>query len=449
MAPFLLPREGLEIRRAVRRLPVRLADCVDHQRHDHEQHVAPDQDRHVGRGAANRDLRRRHKAQHEGDQRPHQAATAEDPHPRAAKGHLVRTWRVRLGEAQVDRRGEHQHIHDQVQRHRQLAQDLVSRLHRGHDHEHDRQERDDQALQDQDVGGHAVLVHLLEERRQVARTAHRGQAGRGARHPDRHPAQHTEGQCDRDERRRPRHPEGAKEIVIPHQQALRQIDLLGGDHHADGQRAKHEDHHRHDRGDCNRNRVVARGVVDILDVDRVHLHAGVKEEYASGQHQVVEVAEVRDHVVPGELDLHRLAAGHIKNAQNDQDARRDDGADHAAPLRERRCRLDAAQRGECRCPVDDQHEHNGVHVVRGERLIPRLVRTDEGERHGGECQRRGEPDGRFQPHQEDGHEPPARAKGLAYPAEHAALLRPGGCELGRHDRHRDQEEDRGKEVVED
>ena len=153
--------------------------------------------------------------------------------------------------------------------------------------------------------------------------------------------------------------------------------------------------------------------------------------------------------MPGELDLQWLAAGHVEDAQNDQDARRDDGADHAAPLRERRRRLDAAQRRERRCPVDNQHEHDGIHIVGRERLVPLLVGSDERERHGGkrECGRK--PDRRLQPQQEDRHEPPARAEGLADPAEHATLLWPRRGKFSCHDGHRDQEEDRGKKVVED
>ena len=111
--------------------------------------------------------------------------------------------------------------------------------------------------------------------------------------------------------------------------------------------------------------------------------------------------------------------------------------------------LDAAEGDEGREPVDREHDAEHEHVVGGQRLVPALVRTDEGQRYGAEGEPGRKPDRHLDPEHEHGDERPSRTEGLADPAEDAAFLRPAGRKLGRDQRNRDQEDDRREKVVED
>ena len=183
-------------------------------------------------------------------------------------------------------------------------------------------------------------------------------------------------------------------------------------------------------------------------MDAHHLHAGVEEEDAACQHEVVELAQVGEESL---REVHVVVAsrGDVDDAEQDEQSGGDDRADHAAPLADLADPAEPLERDEGGDPVDGQHHDEREDLVRGQRHVVRFVRADEGDRHGAEGQHRGVPDRRLDPLQPDGQEARAGTEGLADPAEDAALLvgehrREFGGDHGR----RNQEDDGGKQVVE-
>ena len=204
-----------EVGRGLGVFPRRLAHGVDDERGAHDHHAADDQHREPDGVAAGRNLTGRHEAQDEGQQCAAETEASEEPHQAVLFAQAERTGRALHLVAQDDGGREHQHVHDQVQQHGQLREDLVERLHRGHHDEQQRQQRHDAALDQQDVLLYAVLVGLLEERGQVTGLAHGEDTLRGTRHPRQHACQHAEHQGDGDDRAGPRNVEVVEVVVEP------------------------------------------------------------------------------------------------------------------------------------------------------------------------------------------------------------------------------------------
>lgn len=443
-----LPVEGREVGRGLRVTPRGLAQGVNHEgcRHHHD---AADDEHRVPDGAASRlNLGGRDEAQHEGEQRTAEAECPEQPHQAVAPAQTERARRVAELVAQHDGRREHQHVHDEVEQHGELRENLVEGLHRGHDDEEQRQQRDHAPLHEQDVALHADAVGLLEEGGQVARLAHGVDTLRGAGHPGEHAGQHAEHQRHGDDGRGPRHVQVAEVVVEADEQRLRQADVLGRDDEAQREGAQHEDADRDERADDDGARVVARRIAHLHHVDAHHLHAGVEEEDAAGEHQVVELRQVGEEALR-HVHVVVAARGDVDDAQHDEQSGGDDGAYHAAPLADFAHPVEPLERDEGGQPVDGQHDDQREELVRGERHVVGLVDPDEGNRDRPEGEHRGVPDGRFNPLQPDGQKARPCAVGFAHPAEDAALLvGEHGGQLGGHERRGDEEDDGGKEVVE-
>ena len=183
-------------------------------------------------------------------------------------------------------------------------------------------------------------------------------------------------------------------------------------------------------------------------MDAHHLHAGVEEEDAACEHQIVEFRQIGEEslrhvhlVVPSRSD--------VDDSQNDQQSGRDDRTDHSAPFADLSDPADAFERDEGCDPVDGQHHDEREELVGGQNGIGLLVQSDEGDRHGAEGEDRRIPDRRFDPLQPDGKESRAGSERLADPTEDASLLvgehrRQFGC----HQRGGNQEDNRCKKVIE-
>lgn len=64
----------------------------------------------------------------------------------------------RLAVAEMDRRGKHDQVDDQIEEPGELAEDLEGRLHRRHEDEHHRHGADRERLNQHDSDGHPVLL---------------------------------------------------------------------------------------------------------------------------------------------------------------------------------------------------------------------------------------------------------------------------------------------------
>ena len=237
-------------------------------------------------------------------------------------------------------------------------------------------------------------------------------------------------------------------VVEAHQQRLRQADVLCGNDEAQREGAQHEDADRDQRTDDDCLGVVLRRVLYVHDVYAHHLHTRIEEEDAAGQHKVVELREV------GEESLRHVhvvvAAGrNVDDAQQDQQTRGNDRADHAAPFADFTYPSESLERDERGDPVDCQHHAEREDLVRGQRRVVHVVHAYKGDRHGAERQYGGVPDGRFDPLQPDGKESGACAVSFADPSENAALLcrEHRGQLRGDHGRG-NEEHDGGKQIVE-
>ena len=440
--------EGGEVGGGLRVAPRGLAQGVDHEGGAHDRQTADDEHRIPDRVAACGDLSGRHEAQNEGQQRPAEAQAAEQPHEAVAFAEPEGAGRGLHLVAQHDRCREHEHIHDQVEQYGKLRENLIERLHGGHHHEEQCEQRHDASLHEENVALHAVAVGLLEERRQVARLADGEDALRGARDPGQHTGQHAEHERHGDHGRGPRKMQVAEVVVEADEQRLREADVPRRDDEPQREGSQNEDADRDERADDDGPGVVAARVFDVHDVYAHHLHAGVEEEDAAGEHQVVEFREIGEETL---RKVHVVVAsgGQVDRAQYDEQSGGDDRADHAAPFADLADPVQSLERNEGGDPVDDQHHDEREGLVRGQRHVMRLVHADEGDRHGSEGQDGGIPDRRFDPLQPDGQKTRARSVGLADPAEHAALLvgEHGGQLGGDHGR-RNEEHDGCEQVIE-
>ena len=181
---------------------------------------------------------------------------------------------------------------------------------------------------------------------------------------------------------------------------------------------------------------------------RLHFHAGEIQEDPGRQHHVVEIAEIRDE--PGiQRQLDGLAHRDIADAQQDEDAARNDGTEQAAERTQPRRRTDAAEREQRDEPVNREQDDDGIKFVVGQRLVEALRPHHESQRRAGEYQHGRKPDHHRLPLVIDRGESPARPERLAHPAEHTALVGIGGRQFRRHQRNRHQEHQRREHVVED
>lgn len=451
VAVRLFPTEGLKgVFRGDRALPGRLGHGLDDEGNAGEDEGSHDQQQNVHGVAAHGDLVRRDEADQEGRQAGQEAEAADYPHAEGlAAGNAEGARGIRFTVAQINAGGEHQHVHDQVQDDGKLGDDLVRGLYGRHDHEHDGQQGDDAPLNEQNAHLDVVLVPLLHHGRQVAGQAHLEKTLGGASHPCGYLCQNAHSQGERQNPVHPAEAEEAEIVVVGNQQALHQVDLGAGNNEADGERAEDEDDHRNDGGNQNRQRIIAPGVVHVLDVHGGHFHPCVEQEDTGRQHQVVEIAHVRNQLVPVHVQQDGVASGPVADAEENQDGARNNGADHGAPLGDTCGRLHAAQVEQGGSPVHAQHHDEYIPFVGGKRFIPSLSGSHESQGDGGEGQHGREPDGTLNPLEPDSQETQLFAEGFTHPPVNAAFLGPSGGEFCGYQGDGHQEKGRGENVIED
>lgn len=172
-------------------LPGRFTRSVDDERGADYDDTADNQYGEPYRVAARRNLAGRDKAENEGQQGAAEAESGDEPDQAVAFSDPERALLFRHFVTQYDGRAEHQQVHDQIQQHGQLRQDLIERLHGGHDHEQQAQYRNDASLDEQDVALYAGFVGLLEERRQIPGLSYREDTLRRAGDPCQHAGQYA------------------------------------------------------------------------------------------------------------------------------------------------------------------------------------------------------------------------------------------------------------------
>ena len=344
--------------------PRGLTHRVDDKGGGYDYDTPNDKDGIPDRFRAGGNLRGRHEAQHEGQQRTRKAEGGKEPHQSVALTEAEGTrGRFELV-AQHNGGREHQHIHNQIQQYGELRENLVEGLHRGHHDKEQCKAAHDDTLHEEDVALHARLVRALKEGGQVARLTHGKDTARRTCHPGQYTGQNTQHQADGNHRLGPREVDVVEVAVESDEQRLGEVDFVGRNNEAQREGPQHENRDGHQGSDDDGLGVVARGVFDLHDVDTHHLHTGIEEEDAAGQHQVVEVFEVGEEA-GREVHLVFAARGQVDNAEQDEQSRRNDGANHTAPLRDfthPRKTLQGDKRGD---PVDGHDNHEREYLVRG------------------------------------------------------------------------------------
>ena len=120
-------------------------------------------------------------------------------------------------------------------------------------------------------------------------------------------------------------------VVKADKQRLSQVDVLGGDDEAEGKGSQYEYAHSGKRTDDDRLRVVLGRIVHIHNVHAHHLHTRIKKEYTAGQHYIIQFGEVGEEAL-GHIHIVMSSCTYIYDTQHDQQAGRDDRADHSAPF---------------------------------------------------------------------------------------------------------------------
>ena len=237
-----------------------------------------------------------------------------------------------------------------------MREDLVERLYRRHHDEQQRQQCYHAALNEQDIALYAVLVALLEERRQVTGSAHGENTFRRTRYPGQYACQYAEHQGDGDNRRSPRDAQIMEVVVEADQQRLGQVDVFGRNDEAQRERAQHEDQHGHQRADDDGFRIVARRILHVHHVNTHHLHTGIEEEDAAGQYQVVEIRQVGEEALR-HIHVVMAAGRNVNDAQKNEQTCRYDRTDHTSPFADFADPVHAFQRNECCDPVNSQYDY--------------------------------------------------------------------------------------------
>ena len=212
----------------------------------------------------------------------------------------------------------------------------------------------------------------------------------------------------------------------------------------DGEAAEDREGGHHHAGHADGRRVDLALVADLAGVVAADLHAGEGHHDAGDVDEAGQALPLRDDVAAREGDLRRLAGAEPPQAEHDDDHRGHGGADDDEAADPVGHPVGAGHGGDGRAPEDAEH---GDHE---ERPVRRQVGVDHvGHGGGEEEQHGGEPGQVLRPVAPHGEEAPARAEGLAHPGVDAALLGPGGGQLGRRERHRDQVGHHGHDVEED
>ncbi|MPM69992.1 hypothetical protein SDC9_116940 [bioreactor metagenome] len=419
---------------------------VDQERHADREEVADDEQSDPFRWAADRYLSGRYETDDECREGADESHSAHKPHSQLSARHLEGARRVRLFEAQLDKRPEHQHVHDEIHGDCKGGEYLVGRLHRGQQHEDDGKDRYDRRLEIEDVDLYSMLICLLEDERQISGLTYGENTFARSRDPCVDSREDSEGEADRDDRRKPFEAEGLEEIAVGDKQALCKVDVLLRDDETDRQCAKDEDSHCDARRDENGERVILLRVLYLVDVDRRDLHSRVEEEYTHREREVAEVPQVGDEVAGMQRHVDRMPRNVIEDAEDDEDRRRDDGADESAPFAYRARERHPSEVHQRRAPVKDEDYRQGVHLVRREGGVRAGVRSYIRHGNGGEGQDCREPYRVLHPLEENSDKAEPSAECLPDPPEYAALLRPCGRHFRRGERHGDQEE-YGREYI--
>ena len=345
--------------------------------------------------------------------------------------------------AEVDGGDEHQQVHDQVDLRRHHAEDPVGARDRRDQRVEQRDDGRHRTLDDEDVDRDLVLVLRLEERRQIPLTpSDQQQPLRRARQPGQHPARRRAHERDRDDRDQLLQVEVAEEGVEGLHHARGQAQLVGRDHPADRQRRQDEDHQHEPAGEEHRARKLTLGLPQRPHVDRVHLHPRVREEVVDDQHQARDPRPLRDQVVGVHRRRRRVALQQVHHAEDHQNRARDQRPDQQPARRQLRDPARPATRRHEHPEPEHDHDHDpGVDAVVGEVGVEHVR---ERARHEPEQRRIVEDRHReLAPHRQ---QTPLRRQPLAHPAKHAT--RPARRQLRRHQRLRQQEDDRRHDIEE-
>jgi hypothetical protein len=255
--------------------------------------------------AAHRELRWWKEADKEGEGDGGEPHTGDAPHANHSARHVITALQVGLRIAQPDRRGVHQHIHDQVKRDRDGAKQEKRHADVGHDEVGQREDGDDQALNDQDADLHAVLVDLRQERRDFALLRGPQQASAGAADPRHHAADPAERQQHANQRCRPVDPEAGEDLLEGFHQPFLQIDFVVGQHGRHGERAQREQQDDRHRRDQHGHRKLPFRIGHLVGVHGVHLDTREEQDDARQERDITQAGDKRKIPWMGVTTRHR------------------------------------------------------------------------------------------------------------------------------------------------
>ena len=286
--------------------------------------------------------------------------------------------------------------------------------------EHGGPDRDDDPLHHHEVDGHVVLVDLAHGRRQEALLRRHVHAARRSDDPRAHLGHDADGEHDGEHLGQPH--QAAAEV---RQQAREGLDHAGTEGQLllwDDRRYRQAADGVEDDGDDDehehRERVVPAGIHHLVDVTRAGLDPHVREDERHEHHEGRHLAEVRDRIAPGEVDVDLAAGRHVESSQHEQRDARDEDASDEPDLGDAGGVLRSAELAEGERPEDhqDPDELDPRDRVEG---VP-VEHIGEGAED--EVDHRDESDGDLEPLEEDRGEAPPLTQGGRHPLEDPALL---------------------------
>ena len=212
-----------------------------------------------------------------------------------------------------------------------------------------------------------------------------------------------------------------------------------GDRDRDRERREDEDEQDQYHGHEGRLGELARGIAQLVDVDGVDLDPGVEEEAVDDQHDARQPVPRREHVVDVQRRRRGVALQQVDRGQQDEQQAGDQRSDED-PVRRQPAGGEHPSGGDQHGRPEQDDDHHGrveaavrqagrEHVRQRARDVGEQCRVVEGRL------------GELTPDRDEAH---PRRDPLRHPVVDAA--RPARSELGRHERRRQQEHDRGHDV---
>ena len=345
--------------------------------------------------------------------------------------------------AQPDRRGEHQHVHHQIQRGRHIHQRRECGVAIGNQHEQQRQNGHDDALRNQNALLHAMGVALLQRGRH--KTGPRGRqktAGRPC-DPRHHGGERAQRDEQRDHRSAPAHAEVVEELFERQIDAVDEPQLTMRHGEGDGQSRQHE--HQQDQcgGQCDGARELAPRMLHVIGVHGVDLHARIGEHIGDDQHDRRDARPRRQQRGRMQGGMHRFADSQPDRSEDDEQQRREQRSDKPRNRTDLGEQIASPQRHQRARPIQHDDHRGDIHAVIAQAAHAEHVRQADGDE--GDLNRI--PHHVLDPLQPDGKESDSIAEGLTHPYVHAAL--PAGGQFGCDQGGRHQKDHRGNEIQQD